>query len=95
MTSQLNLFHLPLEHNLNENLYNTEIVYCELDKPFLDYIKKYNYKIQGSNEGERCYICIYKWIEAYHAGVAPKVLPESTSIKVLEYVPIELIKNYF
>lgn len=109
-SNELNIFHKPLVAcnknvvtghtgngfcNYYFNEIGTNIICCVLSAEFLNFMKKIGYNILNATEGEVCCICIYKWIEAYHAGVAPKIIPESTSIKVLEFVPIEILKNYY
>ncbi|MFC4873394.1 DUF2237 family protein [Negadavirga shengliensis] len=47
----------------------------------------------GLNSGDRWCICLSRWLEAYHAGKAPKVVLEATHEKSLSEIPLEeLIK---
>lgn len=47
----------------------------------------------GLKPGDRWCICLDRWIEAYHAGKAPKVVLEATHEKTLSEIPLEeLIK---
>jgi uncharacterized protein len=105
MSSDLNLFYKPLQP-CNFSLYCSYfysekgfIIVCieykdELYSFFkrrgIDLFKSYPYL----KDGDKCCICIYKWVDAYHAGIAPKIVGESTSIEVLKHVPMEILKNY-
>jgi hypothetical protein len=47
----------------------------------------------GLKPGDRWCLCASRWIEAYRAGVAPRIIPEATHEKTLEYISLdELIK---
>ncbi|MGZ5260776.1 MAG: DUF2237 family protein [Burkholderiales bacterium] len=35
-----------------------------------------------------------RWVEAWEAGQAPRVVLEATNAKVLELVPLEALKRY-
>jgi uncharacterized protein (DUF2237 family) len=81
----------------------TNIVCIIVTNEFLNFSKKRGYDLNkfyfdNNNkiikEGDRCCLCIYKWVEAYNAGMAPQIVPESTSIEILKHVPIEILKNY-
>lgn len=49
----------------------------------------------GLKPGDRWCLCVTRWLEAYQAGVAPKIIPDATNIKTLEYVPIETLTPFF
>jgi len=69
---------------------------------FLDFSKsqgndlitpKPQYDFPGLREGDRWCLCIGRWMEALHAGMAPKVILEATHEKTLDHVSLEdLIK---
>lgn len=54
------------------------------------------YVFPGLNPGDRWCLCASRWVEAYRAGVAPKVILEATHEKTLKHVPLEeLVKFAF
>jgi uncharacterized protein (DUF2237 family) len=48
----------------------------------------------GLVEGDCWCVCVLRWIEAYKAGVAPPIILESTSQRVLEYIPQKILQEY-
>ena len=48
----------------------------------------------GLSPGDRWCVCAARWLEAYHAGSAPKVLLGSTHARALEVIPIEALTAY-
>jgi uncharacterized protein len=51
------------------------------------------YGFPGLKAGDRWCLCASRWMEAYHADVAPPVILEATNEKTLEYLSLaELIK---
>lgn len=51
------------------------------------------YGFPGLVPGDRWCLCASRWMESYHAGLAPKVVLEATHEKMLEFIPLpELIK---
>ena len=52
----------------------------------IDY-PRYNFK--GLKQGDKWCLCVSRWVEAFEAGCAPKVLLEATNIKTLDYVNFE------
>lgn len=47
------------------------------------------YEFPGLNAGDRWCLCASRWKEAYDAGMAPKVVLESTHASTLEFASIE------
>ncbi|MEX2593219.1 MAG: DUF2237 family protein [Anditalea sp.] len=45
-------------------------------------------------EGDRWCLCAGRWLEAYQAGVAPKIILEATNEKTLEYISLEALVHY-
>lgn len=73
--------------------YGTHIVCAVVTKKFLEFTKSKGNDLMskspffpGLKEGDKWCLCITRWIEAYFANVAPKVVLESTSVKVSEYL---------
>lgn len=51
------------------------------------------YRFPGLIAGDRWCLCASRWLEAYQAGVAPKLILEATHEKTLEYISLqELLK---
>lgn len=55
-------------------------------------IPQYNFK--GLKSGDRWCLCATRWVEAYEAGFAPKVILESTDEKALNYATLEMLVEY-
>lgn len=54
------------------------------------------WQFPGLKAGDRWCLCAGRWIEAYKAGKAPKVVLEATHEKTLDYIPLEeLVKFAF
>ncbi|WP_209330691.1 DUF2237 family protein [Lunatimonas salinarum] len=47
------------------------------------------YRFPGLKPGDKWCLCTSRWVEAYHAGVAPKIVLESTHEKTLQYVSLD------
>lgn len=52
---------------------------------------KPEFDFPGLKPGDRWCLCALRWREAYEAGVAPTVKPESTHEKALEMIPLEAL----
>ena len=70
---------------------------------FLDYSKKVGndlstpvpqYMFPGLKAGDLWCLCAQRWVQAYQAGMAPKLFLQSTHEKTLSYVPLEILRNY-
>lgn len=71
-------------------------------KEFLDFSKmagndlstpRPEWNFPGLIPGDRWCVVALLWVEAYHAGVAPLIIPEATHEKMLEFFPLkELVK---
>jgi uncharacterized protein (DUF2237 family) len=48
----------------------------------------------GLVAGDRWCLCAARWLEAFHAGMAPPVVLEATHEKSLDVVPFELLKKH-
>jgi len=51
-------------------------------------------RFKGLKSGDRWCLHVLRWIEAWEAGKAPRVVLEATNEKVLEYVPLEALKRH-
>jgi uncharacterized protein (DUF2237 family) len=83
--------------------YGTHIICAKVTDAFLQFSKSrgndLTQAIPGSSfpglkEGDKWCLCINRWIEAYHAGVAPLVDLNATHEKALDYLPLELLVSY-
>ena len=52
------------------------------------------YQFPGLKAGDRWCLCLYRWIEALNADMAPEIVLESCHISVTEFVDIEVLKKY-
>jgi uncharacterized protein (DUF2237 family) len=48
----------------------------------------------GLKAGDRWCLCVLRWKEAFEAGVAPKIVLESTHISTLEFVDLEDLQSH-
>ncbi|MCA9191630.1 MAG: DUF2237 domain-containing protein [Planctomycetales bacterium] len=52
------------------------------------------YRFPGLNPGDRWCLCVERWQEAHAAGMAPLVNLLATHMSVLEFVDLEVLKEY-
>jgi uncharacterized protein (DUF2237 family) len=52
------------------------------------------YGFPGLKEGDRWCLCVLRWKEAYEAGMAPLVNLRATHMSALEFIDLELLKEY-
>ena len=48
----------------------------------------------GLKTGDLWCLCANRWLEAYNSGVAPPIIAESTNIKTLEIIDIDIINQF-
>ena len=53
-----------------------------------------HYGFEGLKQGDRWCLCANRWLEAYEANSAPKIVAKATNIKALEIIPMEIIKGF-
>ena len=51
-------------------------------------------RFRGLKPGDRWCLHVLRWIEAWEAGMAPKVILEATHEEVLSLVPLEALKRH-
>jgi len=51
------------------------------------------YRFKGLKAGDRWCLCALRWKQAYEAGVAPKVVLESTHVRALDYVTLDQLQS--
>ncbi len=52
------------------------------------------YNFPGLKANDQWCLCVSRWLEAWKAGKAPKVVLEATHEKALEYVSMDLLIKY-
>jgi len=52
------------------------------------------YQFPGLVTGDQWCLCLNRWIEALQANCAPMIKLESTNIKALEIVPLNILEQY-
>lgn len=79
----------------------THVVCARVDDTFLAFTQsKGNDLISprdsfpGLVQGDKWCLCALRWREAYDAGKAPKLFPDSTSDAVLQYVAKDVLLKY-
>ena len=84
--------------NTDEHDRGSHVICAKVTQEFLDFsLRQGNdlitprpeYRFQGLKAGDRWCLCALRWKQAFEAGVAPKVILESTHINVLDYVTLE------
>ena len=48
----------------------------------------------GLIAGDRWCLCVDRWVDAWEAGSAPKVVLQSTEESALNYAPLEVLKKF-
>jgi uncharacterized protein (DUF2237 family) len=106
---QLNIFGQPLELCSSQPITGyTRNGVCEfveqdaglhsvcaiLTPEFLRFTRSKGNSLKGLKVGQHWCLCINRWIEALHAGVAPPIIGKSTNIHVLNFIPKNVIKPY-
>lgn len=86
---------------LYDNDPGTHIVCAIVDDQFLNFTRSKGNNLitpfrnfPGLKKGDKWCICVLRWIEAYKAGYAPKIDPNSTHISTLSYIPKEILLKY-
>ncbi len=89
--------------NTCEEDFGSHTVCIETSQEFLDYSKSQGndlstpmpaYGFPGVNPGDSWCLCASRWLEAEKSGMAPKVHLQSTHLRALEIIPLELLKKY-
>jgi len=79
------------------------LVCAEMTEEFLDFSKSRGndlstpmpqYDFPGLGAGDRWCLCVLRWKEAYESGMAPLVNLRATHISTLEFVDLEVLKEY-
>jgi hypothetical protein len=79
------------------------LVCCLMDERFLAYSREVGndlstprpeFGFPGLQPGDRWCVCMQRWLQAYEAGWAPKVVLEATHISALEYVDLAILRGH-
>lgn len=49
---------------------------------------------RGLKAGDQWCLCAIRWIEAYQAGAAPRVVLESTNFNALDHIPLGVLQQF-
>ena len=89
--------------NTSEYDYGQHTVCCVVTKAFLQYSRfrgndlstpRPDVDFPGLREGDRWCLCAMRWSEARQFGMAPGVVLESTHIRALEIIPLEVLREH-
>ncbi len=81
----------------------SHVVAAIMTEEFLDFTKsrgndlqtpRPEYNFPGLKPGDKWCLCALRWREAHEAGVAPPVIIGATHEKALNYIPLEILKQY-
>lgn len=79
------------------------VVCAVMDPRFLAFSKaagndlstpRLEFDFPGLRAGDRWCLCAARWLEAYHAGVAPRVVLQSTHLNALGVVSLDHLREY-
>ena len=83
--------------------FGVHTVCCKVTKEFLEFSQAAGndlstpvpeYGFPGLQPGDQWCVCAARWLQAYRAGFACRVVLESTHEKTLEIVDLELLKEF-
>ena len=83
--------------------FGSHTVCIETSQEFLEYSKSKGndlstpvpaFKFKGLGPGDSWCVCAERWLEAEKSGMAPKLNLQSTHIRALEIIPMELLEKY-
>jgi len=80
----------------------THVVCAVVDDEFLQFTKSMGNDLitpipgmfPGLVAGDKWCLCALRWLEAYNAGKAPKIVPESTNNIALRYTTKDILMKY-
>ena len=89
--------------NTNNMDRGTHVVCAIVTQDFLNYTKNKGNDLgtahpphfPGLKPGDGWCLCALRWKEAYLAGVAPPIKPESTHVRALDYIDIEALEKHY
>ena len=78
------------------------VVCAQMTQAFLDFslargndlaTPRPEYRFAGLKPGDRWCLCAQRWLEAWHAGVAPPVILEATAEQALDVIPLAYLTS--
>lgn len=79
------------------------VVCCKVTADFLEFSKSRGndlstpmpeYGFAGLSPGDQWCLCAARWVEAWRAGMAPKVVLGATHERALEVIPLPLLQEF-
>ncbi|MEM8798402.1 MAG: DUF2237 domain-containing protein, partial [Pseudomonadota bacterium] len=89
--------------NTNQMDHGTHVICAVVTEAFLDYTRsrgndlstpRPEYQFPGLKPGDGWCLCALRWKEAHEAGVAPPIKAQSTHIRALDFIPLEVLETY-
>ena len=89
--------------NTDANDFGLHTVCAVMTGPFLEFSRAHGndlstprpeYAFPGLKPGDRWCLCASRWVEAYEAGAAPRVVLEATHERTLEFVPLATLRRF-
>ena len=89
--------------NTDEHDYGSHVVCAVMTDDFLTFSASRgndlstpmeDFGFPGLKAGDRWCLCVDRWVEAWEAGSAPKVVLQSTEESALNYAPLEVLKRF-
>ncbi len=87
----------------NDMDFGSHTVCVQVTEEFLEFSKSVGndlstpmpmWDFPGLKHGDKWCLCASRWLEAYRAGMAPKVFLKSTHKRALEIIPLELLERF-
>ena len=50
-----------------------------------------HWRFPGLQPGDRWCLCLQRWVQAWHAGKAPRLILKATHISAIEHIPMEVL----
>lgn len=79
------------------------VVCCRVTQDFLEFSRARGndlstpvpeYAFPGLRDGDQWCLCAARWVEAWRAGAAPKVVLAATHERALELIPLALLQEF-
>jgi len=89
--------------NTDAHDHGTHVVCAKVTEEFLAFslqrgndlvTPRREYRFRGLEQGDRWCLCVNRWLEAMHAGLAPPVYLEATHAKALERVSLAHLQRH-
>jgi uncharacterized protein (DUF2237 family) len=89
--------------NTSDEDIGAHVICTQVTKAFLDFSLAHGndlttphpeFGFAGLKPGDRWCICAARWVEALSVGAAPRIVLNATHEVMLEYAPLEVLKQY-